>query len=139
LATTEATIKATRDSLVQIVDAVPRKYSQAELGRILGVSRQRVHDLVKRLDLGHLVKPKRWSFYCVDCGKPILGRRRCRPCWRKLYGAERVTLSCDFCGKQFERKESEARRYKFHFCSISCRENYAVRHYLPKKAGQGAK
>ena len=133
MATTEVITKATRDSLVQIVNAEPKKYSQAELGRILGVSRQRVHDIVKRLDLGHLVKPKQWSFYCVDCGKPISGRRRCRPCWHKLYGAERVTLSCDFCGKRFERKESEARRCSFHFCSISCRENYAAQNYLPKK------
>jgi hypothetical protein len=136
LATTEVAIKATRDSLVQIVDAEPRKYSQAELGRILGVSRQRVHDIVNRLDLGHLVKPKQWSFYCVDCGKPISGRRRCRSCWRKLYGAERVTLSCDFCGKQFERKESEAKRHILHFCSASCKGTYAARHYLTKKAGQ---
>ena len=128
MATTEVTIKATRDSLVQIVDAEPKKYSQAELGRMLGVSRERVHHLVKQLDLSHLVKPKQWSFYCIDCGKPILGRRRCRPCWRKLYGAEMVTLICDFCGKQFERKESEARKHTLHFCSTSCRGNYA-RHY----------
>jgi len=128
LATTEVTIKATRDSLVQLVDTEPKKYSQAELGHMLGVSRQRVHDIVNRLDLGHLVKPKQWSFYCVDCGKPIRGRKRCRPCWRKLYGAERLILTCDFCGKQFERKESEAKRHKYHFCSTNCRVNYA-RHY----------
>ena len=134
MATTEVTIKATRDSLVQIVTAKPRKYSQAELGHILGVSRARVHDLVKRLDLSHLVKPKRWSFYCLDCGKPICGRRRCRPCWHKIFGAKWVTLSCDFCGKQFERKESEARRCNFHFCSTNCRGDYAVRHYLPRRA-----
>jgi len=39
-----------------------------------------------------------------------------------------VTLSCDFCGKQFEKKESEARRHTLHFCSTSCRGDYA-RHY----------
>lgn len=133
MATTEVTIRATRDNLVQLVDAEPKKYSQAALGRILGVSRQRVHDIVNRLDLGHLVKPKQWSFYCVDCGQPISGRRRCRSCWRKIYGAEWVTLTCAFCGKQFERKESEARRHKFHFCSTSCKANYA-RHYLPRRA-----
>jgi len=134
LATTEVTIKAARDSLVQIVNAEPRKYSQAELGRILGISRQRVHDLIKRLDLSHLVRARQWSFYCIDCGKPIHGRGRCRPCWRKLYGAEMVTLICDFCGKQFERKESETRRHKCHFCSTSCRDNYAARYYPSKRA-----
>lgn len=135
MATTEVTIKATRDSLAEIVNAEPRKYSQAELGRILGVSRARVHDLVKGLDLDHLVRPKHWSFYCLDCGKPIFrGAIRCRPCWRKIYGVKMVTLTCDFCGKQFERKESEARRHKFHFCSTSCRGNYAAQHYLPRRA-----
>ena len=120
--------------MVRIVKAEPKKYSQAELGRILGVSRERVHEIVKRLDLCHLVKPKQWSFYCLDCGKPIYGgATRCRPCWRKIYGAKWVTLSCEFCGKQFERKESEARRHIWHFCSTSCRGNYAVRHYLPRE------
>jgi hypothetical protein len=134
LATTEVTIKATRDSLVQIVTAEPREYSQAELSHILSVSRARVHQLVKRLDLGHLVRPRQWSFYCVDCGKPLSSTRRCRPCWRKIYGAKRLTLSCDLCGKQFERKESEAKRNKFHLCSTSCRGNYAAQHYLPRRA-----
>jgi len=128
---TEVTIKATRDSLAEIVKAEPKKYSQAELGRMLSVSRARVHELIKRLDLGHLVRPKHWSFYCLDCGKPIhRGSIRCRACWLKIYGAKMVTLTCDFpkCGKQFERKESEAKRHKFHFCSKNCRGDYA-RHY----------
>jgi hypothetical protein len=130
LATTEVTTKATRDSLAEIVTAEPKKYSQAELGRILGVSRARVHDLVKGLDLDHLVKPKRWSFYCLDCGKPIQhGATRCRQCWLKIYGAKMVSLTCDFCGKQFEKKESEAKRHKFHFCSRSCLAKHDGRYY----------
>ena len=131
MATTEVTIKATRDSLAQIVEAEPGKYRQAEVGRILGVSRQRAHVLVNQLNLSHLGRPKHWSFYCLDCGKPIhRGSIRCWPCWLKIYGAKMVTLTCDFpkCGKQFERKESEARGHKFHFCSRSCRNRYG-RHY----------
>jgi len=112
--------------LSEIVKAEPKRYSEAELGRILGVSRQRVHEIVNRLDLHQLVRPKQWSFHCVDCGKPILyGATRCRQCWLKIYGAKRLTLSCDFCGQQFEKKESEARRHTLHFCSTSCRGDYA--------------
>ena len=125
---TEVTTKATRDSLAQIVEAEPRKYRQAELGRILGVSRQRIQVLVKRLGLGDLVRPKKWSFHCLDCGRPIRhGAIRCRPCWSKIYGAKMVTLTCDFpkCGKQFERKESDAQRHKYHFCSRSCQSDCA--------------
>ena len=132
MATTEVTIKATRDKLLaEIVKAQPKRYSQAELGSVLGVSRQRIHDLVKRLDLGDLLRPKKWSFYCLDCGKPIRGgATRCWECWLKIHGAKMVTLTCDFpkCGKQFERKESDAQRHKYHFCSTSCRSDYA-RHY----------
>jgi len=47
---------ATKDSLVQIVTAEPRKYSKAELSRILGVSKERVRHIVKRLNLSHLVR-----------------------------------------------------------------------------------
>ena len=130
MATREVGIKATRDSLSEIVKAEPKRYSEAELGRMLGVSRQRVHEIVKAPDLHQLVRPKQWSFHCVDCGKPIpYGVTRCRQCWLKIYGAKMVTLSCDFCGQQFERKESEARRHTLHFCSTSCRGNYAGRHY----------
>ena len=128
MATTEVTIKATRDSLAEIVKAEPGKYRQAELGRIFGVSRARVHHLVHQLGLGDLVRPKKWSFHCLDCGKPISsGVTRCRQCWSKIYGAKMVTLTCDFpkCGKQFERKESDAKRHKYHFCSTSCRSDYA--------------
>jgi len=117
--------------LAEIVKAEPKRYLEAELGSVLGVSRQRIHDLVKRLGLGDLVRPKKWSFHCLDCGKPIhSGATRCRQCWLKIYGAKMVTLTCDFpkCGKQFERKESDAKRYKYHFCSRSCRGDYA-RHY----------
>jgi len=48
---------ATRDRLVEIVTAEPKKYSQAELSRILGVSEERVRQIVNEVDLRHLVRP----------------------------------------------------------------------------------
>jgi len=48
---------ATKDRLVEIVKAEPKKYSQAELSRILGVSEERVRQIVNRVDLHHLVRP----------------------------------------------------------------------------------
>lgn len=50
-------MKSTRDSLVQIVTAEPKKYSKAELSRMLGVSKERVHQLVNKVGLHHLVRP----------------------------------------------------------------------------------
>jgi len=49
-------MKATRDGLVEIVTAEPKKYSKAELSRILGVSKERVRQLVNKVDLHHLVR-----------------------------------------------------------------------------------
>jgi len=46
----------TKDSLVEIVTAEPRKYSKAELSRILGVSEERVRQLLNKVDLHHLVR-----------------------------------------------------------------------------------
>ncbi|GAH57536.1 unnamed protein product [marine sediment metagenome] len=46
----------TKDSLVQIVKAEPKKYRQAELGRMLGVSKQRVRQIVNKVGLHHLVR-----------------------------------------------------------------------------------
>ena len=48
---------ATKDSLVQIVTTEPKKYSKAELSRILGVSEERVRQIVNKVDLHHLVRP----------------------------------------------------------------------------------
>ena len=94
---TEVTIKATRTSLVEIVKAEPKRYSEAELGTVLGVSRQRIYDLVKRLGLGDLVRPKQWSFHCLDCGKPIhSGVIRCWQCWMKIWGARGWPLLATF-------------------------------------------
>jgi len=50
-------MKTTRDSLVEIVTAEPKKYSKAELSRILGVSEERVRLIVNKVDLHHLVRP----------------------------------------------------------------------------------
>jgi len=50
-------MKTTKDSLVQIVKAEPKKYSKAELSRILGVSEERVRQIVNKVDLHHLVRP----------------------------------------------------------------------------------
>lgn len=52
----EATM-ATRDSLVEIVTAEPKKYSKAELSRMLSVSKQRIHVLVNKVGLHDLVRP----------------------------------------------------------------------------------
>lgn len=120
----------TRDKLVQIVRANPGKYRESELSRQLGVSRETVRRLINKLGLRDLVKQHQWAAFCVDCGKRIskVGSL-CRDCWLKKYGAKKVTLLCDNCGRAFERRESEAKRSKHHFCNRACFARYWVVHY----------
>ena len=127
----------TRDKLVQIVRANPGKYRESELSRQLGVSRETVRRLINKLGLRDLVKQRQWAAFCVDCGKRIskVGGL-CRDCWLKKYGAKKVTLLCDNCGRTFERKESEvkkpeARGSKHHFCNRACYARYWAVHYAP--------
>jgi len=120
----------TRDKLVQIVRANPGKYRQSELSRQLGVSRERVRSIVDRLGLHDLVRQHKWQAFCVDCGKRIhIVGGLCRDCWRKKYGAKKVTLVCNNCGRVFQRKESEAKRSEHHFCSRVCLTRYLGVHY----------
>ena len=115
----------TQDKLVQIVRANPGKYRQSELSRQLGVSRETVRRIVDKLGLRDLVRQHKWQAFCSDCGKRIskVGGL-CRDCWVKKYGAKKVTLVCDNCGRTFERKESEAERSKHRFCSRACYARY---------------
>ena len=103
---------STRDRLVQIVAAEPGKYYEAELGRVLGVRRQRVHTIAVK-EVHHLIKPYR-SHFCLHCGKRTYSQLRlCRSCRREYYRAECV---CDECGQVFIQRRYDIRRYKHHFC-----------------------
>lgn len=46
----------------------------------------------------------------------------------KLYSKKSQTISCDTCGKQFEKRLSEIKKTKHHFCSQSCAAIYHNSH-----------
>lgn len=56
-----------RDRLVRL--AVRNGRSLGEIGRLLGVSRQRAHAICRRLNL---TTAPRWSKDCAQCGSPFV-------------------------------------------------------------------
>lgn len=89
------------------------KVSQTELAKIIGVSRQRVAQLVETNDLGYVVKTRDDNRRkCVVCGNIMdrnkFGRYCSDEC--KLILRKRnyyVTLKCATCGNEFSVRKSE--------------------------------
>ena len=126
----ERKLVSTRDRLVQMVTAEPGKYYEAELGRILGVRRQRVHAIAVEENVHHLLKHQRRRI-CTRCGRHInaTNAHLCWGCWLKELDSRKVTCACDECGRVFTRLSYQAKKYKHHFCSQSCKGKYLGRHY----------
>ena len=115
---------STSDRLVQIVAAEPGKYYEAELSRMLGVRRQRVHTIAVDAEVHHLIKRQR-RYICTRCGKRTTARL-CWSCWLKELASRKITCVCDECGLVFTRQRYRVKRYKHHFCSQSCKRKYSA-------------
>jgi len=97
-----------------------------EIGAVLGISFQRVHQLMQSYGIPRR-KAKIW--FCKVCGQPILKRGRrvfCSPECRKRY--HWVLLVCDYCGRVFWRRRAQFRASnpkrgytgKRFYCSREC-------------------
>jgi len=111
--------------------------SAAEIARRVGVSRERVRQLLRRLGLttDMRIRPKR---RCLSCGNPIPRDHRAfcsRACQVNYY---QITLYCNFCGKEFKRKVKDILLYPVKlqygykgrvFCSRSCLGRWFGKNY----------
>jgi len=122
--------KTTRDKLIQIVTTEPNKYTRNEVAGVIGVSRERIRYLGNELGIQNLFRKWESRALCIECGKGVsrIGGL-CRKCWDKNHSAKKVKLVCETCDKEFERKESETKRSKHHFCGRICFGQYAGKHY----------
>lgn len=98
----------------------------AETGNRIGVTRERVRQLVRKHRIPTLHMRERPSKYrCLFCGKHCKHPGHfCSRCWR---WSRRVILTCDHCGAYFARRRCEVAgrrnqaRYKgHHYCSFPC-------------------
>ncbi len=125
--------QATRDAIVALREENPCMKA-TDMAIRLGVSRERIRQLLVKLDL-------QTSFiatirYCEQCEGPIPSNpRRSKYCSRKCYSDSRHSMYvCDDCGKLFRRRISlvithEARGYQYKFCDRRCLGSYAGTHW----------
>ncbi len=115
----------TTERLIHLIDK-DAVVNQACAADVLGVSKQRVSQIVKKhgLSLGQRKQPDTLiSWPCPGCGakREMWTRRRnnrapvvlCKPCRAKEY---RVTVKCDACGNERTRYRSELKHLKSNLC-----------------------
>ena len=120
-------VKAPRQEQVAAIKKENPDRQPIDIARELGITRQRVSQILKRLGYppGRIRKPK---LYCISCGKklsPYTKGNLCRTCYiadlkEKIW----VELTCPVCGRLFARTRSyvraACRRRQRLFCSHSC-------------------
>ncbi|MFW6112419.1 MAG: helix-turn-helix domain-containing protein [Chloroflexota bacterium] len=102
-----------------------------EIGARVGKS----HETVRRvlLEQGLPTRAVKQKGYCINCGKklPHANRKFCsRACFHEYH---RITLRCDFCGRQFTRVTNRAHAnkadHRHTFCSKACQGGWLGKHY----------
>jgi predicted RNA-binding Zn-ribbon protein involved in translation (DUF1610 family) len=120
-----------RESANRILEVNPT-LTYAEIGRLLGVSRERIRQVAGRR--------RRTIRECKACGRTIRVRKNgvtqtayqlgyCANCWalarQRRLESHRVRFACEVCGRAFFRTPSivrrmEARGHKIRWCSRQC-------------------
>ena len=110
-----------RTDVLRLLTADP-DLSNAEVGRRLGLSRQRVMEMRKQGGLPASQVTQRVGWHpCLRCGTQVPPRRKycSRACqW------DYIQLVCDECGKEFQRPRRMAARYEHHLCSQMCKGSW---------------
>lgn len=136
-----------KDSALRILRVNPL-LSYAEVGRLLGVSRERIRQVAGQ--------SRREAKYCDACGVRIrmlhdgvtqtaYYRGFCHDCWTaekaRRRGEHHRTFICECCGAQFTRSVGVARRQeemgrRIRWCSKQCQGKWlgAQAHYRPNRA-----
>ena len=135
----------TRESARRILEVNP-SLSYAEVGRLLGVSRERIRQVVG--------KRRRFPKSCRVCGSQIFARQKgvtgtayrqryCAECWasekQRRRAAGEVPFVCEICGKTFWIRASAVRRkqkigQRIRWCSKKCQGRWLAANYGDKHA-----
>ena len=110
-----------RIDVLRLLTADP-DLSNAEVGRRLGLSRQRVMEMRRQAGLPASPATQRIGWHpCLRCRVQIpLRRKYCSRACQWDY----IQLVCDECGKEFQRPRRLAARYEHHLCSQMCKGSW---------------
>lgn len=102
------------------------------IGDKVGVSRERVRQILKRDGLKTKATSKRKVYLCLNCGKELDGQRKkfCSRTCQYEYGHPLV--ECVECHKLFRVRIAQLLRYERSFCSRECHGRW-----MGKKFGKG--
>ena len=94
----------------------------------LGISRQRVHQILKKEDLRTKHYTQKTRFECQVCGKTSSHKFCSVECKKKWH---EIPVTCTTCGKLFTRSRRQllAHYKEFLFCSRECFGKWAAEHY----------
>ena len=117
-----------QDQVATIKKRDPGK-RQVDIAKELGITRQRVHQIVK--DLGYPpVEYYHYAKHCTNCGKELDKETKGNLCWdcylADLHTKSLVELTCPQCGGVFTRRKGyincqRKRGYRQFFCNGRCR------------------
>lgn len=136
-----------RAEILALVEESGGSMSFAEIGRRVGVSRERVRKIVRSRGSLARKREKRKELICPECGKVFTawpsrikgGRRFCscqcaqRARWR---GGKSPILvfKCEVCGQSYARKLYQLRGRPPRFCSRQCQGKWVGSNFGAKRA-----
>lgn len=139
--------KATKRSEVLALVVEPGEaVSFAEIGRRVGLSRERVRKIVRVAGSDARKSGRRQYYTCAECGKPFTawpsnikqGRRFCSlQCVGRNHSGPRVprlTFRCEVCGRTYTRRASQVKE-RTRFCSRACQGRWLT-NALPRERGR---
>ena len=108
-------------TMMELLEANPL-LTNVELAEIIGVTRQRISQIRRTVNLPPVPSRKVNWHPCPGCGKSI--RQRSQYCSIACH-YDQVLLTCETCGKEFGRsksavKQSDARQSEHTWCSKQC-------------------
>lgn len=106
----------------------------SEIAKIVGISRQRVYQILQQEGLPTKQHIKKYLYECPVCGT-ITSRKFCSSECRKKW--QQIPITCSECGNLFIRNRRKfMNSYHYHsnvlFCSKKCNGKWLNKHYALK-------